>query len=96
MSLQKYLEKVSDVLLFPSHSDYLDEKYFTNGMIEEYVFVDLQKIKLGVSSVQPRHFNFLVGIKADLIELIYGLHVTGVFNKATSDLKQIASYFEAV
>ena len=36
------------------------------------------------------------GSKVALIELLYALHTEGVFNNGTSDLKDIAEYFENV
>ncbi len=74
-----------------------DEKVtriLTNELIKVYVFEAMQKIKSGLDNKIPN--ISWTGSKTDLIELIYGLHASGVFNKATADLKQIASYFEAV
>lgn len=36
------------------------------------------------------------GSKISLIELVYALHASGVFNKSASDIKMIATYFEKV
>lgn len=36
------------------------------------------------------------GSKTSLIELVYALQASGVFNKSSSDIKMIASYFEKV
>jgi hypothetical protein len=36
------------------------------------------------------------GSKVALIELLYALHTEGVFNNGTSDLKEVAQYFESV
>ncbi|WP_276374296.1 RteC domain-containing protein [Chryseolinea sp. H1M3-3] len=81
---------------FSAHYDEKVARILTNELVKEYVFGAIQKIKAGApgdSSMTPISWT---GSKTDLIELIYGLHATGVFNKAASDLKQIASYFETV
>lgn len=36
------------------------------------------------------------GSKVALIELLYALHTEGVFNNGTSDLKDVAEYFESI
>lgn len=36
------------------------------------------------------------GSKVALVELLYALHTEGVFNNGTSDLKDIAEYFENI
>lgn len=121
-SLENFMLKHKEFYHYTlSHSNHLDEKYFTrmnaskgrienderfathydekvariltNELVKEYVLGAIQKIKSGAS---PSTIISWTGSKTDLIELIYGLHATGVFNKATSDLKQIASYFETV
>lgn len=50
-----------------------------------------------ITSPQPE-INILqwTGPKISLIELIYALHASGVFNKSVTDVKMIATYFEKV
>lgn len=44
----------------------------------------------------PKIKQTWTGSKVALIELLYALHTEGVFNNGTSDLKDIAEYFENV
>ena len=81
---------------FSTHYDEKVARILTNEMVKDYILVAIQKIKSRASGDSPTIPISWTGSKTDLIELIYGLHATGVFNKATSDLKQIASYFETV
>ena len=48
------------------------------------------------SQVNPKVKQTWTGSKVALIELLYALHTEGVFNNGTSDLKDIAEYFENV
>jgi len=48
------------------------------------------------SQVNPKVKQTWTGSKAALIELLYALHTEGVFNNGTSDLKDVAEYFENV
>lgn len=70
-------------------------RILANQLVKEYVVDTIKKIKPGAFGNAATPISW-TGSKTDLIELIYGLHATGVFNKASSDLKQIASYFETV
>lgn len=71
-------------------------KILTNELLKDYLTKAIKKNKQGKAfeeDVPPLRWT---GSKTDLIELIYGLHASGVFNKSSSDLKQIATYFESV
>ena len=81
---------------FSTHYDEKVARILTNELVKEYVLAAVRKIKSGASGDSSTTPISWTGSKTDLIELIYGLHATGVFNRASSDLKQIASYFEAV
>ncbi|GAA4770481.1 MULTISPECIES: RteC domain-containing protein [Flavobacterium] len=48
------------------------------------------------SQVNPKVKQNWTGAKVALIELLYALHTEGVFNNGTSDLKDIAEYFESI
>lgn len=48
------------------------------------------------SQVNPKVKQNWTGSKVALIELLYALHTEGVFNNGTSDLKDIAAYFENI
>jgi hypothetical protein len=72
-------------------------RILANELIKSYIFNALERIK----SPLPGNLNSSTsltwtGSKTDLIELVYALQASGVFNKSTADVKQIASYFENV
>ena len=48
------------------------------------------------SQVNPKVKQTWTGSKVALIEILYALHTEGVFNNGTSDLKDVAEYFENV
>lgn len=48
------------------------------------------------SQVNPKLKQNWTGSKVALIELLYALHTEGVFNNGTSDLKDVAEYFENI
>lgn len=48
------------------------------------------------SQVNPKIKQNWTGSKVALIELLYALHTEGVFNNGSSDLKDIAEYFENI
>jgi hypothetical protein len=48
------------------------------------------------SQVNPKVKQIWTGSKVALIELLYALHTEGVFNNGSSDLKDIAEYFENI
>jgi hypothetical protein len=71
-------------------------RILANELIKNYIFNALEKIK----SALPGNLNSSssltwTGSKTDLIELVYALQASGVFNKSTADVKQIASHFES-
>lgn len=71
-------------------------RILSNELIKDYVLSAIQKIQLGFSIHSANPPVSWTASKTDLIELMYALHASGVFNKASSDLKQIAKYFETV
>ncbi len=48
------------------------------------------------SQINPKVKQTWTGSKVALIELLYALHTEGVFNNGSSDLKDIAEYFENI
>lgn len=48
------------------------------------------------SQINPKIKQNWTGSKVALIELLYALHTEGVFNNGSSDLKDIAEYFENI
>ncbi len=62
-------------------------------LIQEYLLKSVQKLQRQES---PNSTLSWTGSKTDLVELVYALHVSGVFNKSSADVKQIATHFENV
>lgn len=71
-------------------------KILANELLKEYLTGAIKKHRLGSTNENDARALIWTGSKTDLIELIYGLHASGVFNKASADLKQIATCFEKV
>jgi hypothetical protein len=81
---------------FSTRCDGTLAKILANEHLKDYLTKAIKKIKQGKASEDDTPPLTWTGSKTDLIELIYGLHASGVFNKSSSDLKQIATYFESV
>jgi hypothetical protein len=85
---------------FTTSHDYKVAKIIAHDLIQVYLeneLANLYKITAPEKS-QHNHNSVLTwtGSKVALIELLYALHTEGVFNNGTSDLKNIAEYFEKV
>jgi len=68
-------------------------KILCNQWIKEYLLKTAQKLHSDESSNSVLTWT---ASKTDLVELVYALHVLGVFNKGSADVKQIATHFENV
>lgn len=64
-----------------------------NERIKNYLLSAIQRIE-SPSSLPINASLTWTGSKTDLIELIYALQASGVFNQSSADVKQIATYFE--
>ena len=78
--------KVAKIMAHDLIQVYLEDKLL---LIENKEPIEKSKVNLKVKQ------NW-TGSKVALIELLYALHTEGVFNNGTSDLKEIAEYFENV
>lgn len=78
--------KVAKIMAHDLIQVYLEDKPL---LIENKEPIEKSKVNLKVKQ------NW-TGSKVALIELLYALHTEGVFNNGTSDLKEIAEYFENV
>jgi hypothetical protein len=101
---EKFFLRVNDIKKsfiqddrFSTAYDIKLSKILTNELLKDYIFNALQKIK-STESENLSGINSLkwTGSKTDLVELIYALHASEVFNKSASDVKHIASYFESI
>jgi hypothetical protein len=72
-------------------------KILSNELIKDYIFDAIQKMKSHhARTLESSNGLNWTGSKTDLIELVYALQASGVFNKSSADVKQIATYFENV
>ncbi|WP_298137064.1 RteC domain-containing protein [Flavobacterium sp.] len=85
---------------FSTSHDFKVAKILAHDLIQVYLEDKLlimeNKDPKEKSQVQPKVKQTWTGSKVALIELLYALHTEGVFNNGTSDLKDIAEYFENV
>jgi hypothetical protein len=67
-------------------------------MLTEYCNAELSELKCEVHPISKNGANYTMlrwtAPKVALIELIYALHASGVYNNGNTDLKRIASAFE--
>ena len=83
---------------FSTSHDFKVAKIMAHDLIQVYLEDKLliieNKEPREKSQVNPKLKQNWTGSKVALIELLYALHTEGVFNNGTSDLKDIAEYFE--
>ena len=85
---------------FSTSHDFKVAKIMANDLIQVY----LEDMLLMIENKEPREKSQVnhklkqnwTGSKVALTELLYTLHTEGVFNNGTSDLKDIAEYFENI
>jgi hypothetical protein len=70
-------------------------KLLCNRMVREYLINAIQKIEKPTSIPSNSNLTW-TGAKTDLVELIYALQASEVFNKGSAGVKQIASQFESM
>ena len=84
---------------FSTSHDFLVARILANEMLYKYInncLTNLDKWKVEPSDVKSAARQKWTGSKVALVELIYALHSEGIFNEGSSDLKDIAVYFEQV
>ncbi|RAW01962.1 RteC domain-containing protein [Pseudochryseolinea flava] len=62
-------------------------------LMKEHLTKAIEKLTMPVDEYSPLQWT---GPKISLIELMYALQVSGVFNKSVTDVKMIATYFEKI
>jgi hypothetical protein len=85
---------------FSTSHDFKVAKIMAHDLIQVY----LEDKLLMIENKEPKEKSQVnhkikqnwTGSKVALIELLYALHTEGVFNNGTSDLKDIAEYFENI
>lgn len=85
---------------FSTSNDFKVAKIMAHDLIQVYLEDKLLMMEnrepREKSQVNPKVKQNWTGSKVALIELLYALHTEGVFNNGTSDLKDIAEYFENI
>jgi hypothetical protein len=86
---------------FSTSHDFKVAKILANELLRNNLnssLMELEQNKYAISKVQegPRKKLLWTAPKAALIELLYGLHSTGVFNDSNADIGQIARYLQSV
>ncbi|WP_026713536.1 RteC domain-containing protein [Flavobacterium daejeonense] len=85
---------------FSTSHDFKVAKIMAHDLIQVYLEDKLlimeNKEPKEKSQVNPKVKQNWTSSKVALIELLYALHTEGVFNNGTSDLKDIAEYFESI
>jgi hypothetical protein len=85
---------------FSTSHDFKVAKIMAHDLIQVYLEDKLlmmeNKEPKEKSQVNPKLKQNWTSSKVALIELLYALHTEGVFNNGTSDLKDIAEYFENI
>lgn len=86
--------------LFCTNCDYKVANILANDMLESYLMLELDKLENKdneyAAPAFPKEKLTWTGSKADLIELIYALMETKVFNHGKASLKEVVCYFENV
>ncbi len=86
---------------FSTSHDYKVSKILANELLEEYLKKELNTIHnnsntsfkpMAIPKVKIRWTES----KASLVELIYAMHTANCLNDGSSDIKEIASYFEII
>jgi len=82
---------------FSTSHDYKVAKILANENLKIYIENEIlkleQKEETNVANTNTKTQKW-TGSKVGLIELIYALHTEGVFNHGTSELKEVATFFE--
>lgn len=86
---------------FSTSHDFKVSKILANDLIQVYLedkilSIDRKDNSSNKTQTLPKIKLSWSDNKTDLIELIYALYYQGVFDNGKSDLKEIATYFEAV
>ena len=82
---------------FSTSHDYNVAKIIANEKIQSYIENEISKLEQKektISNNTNTKTQKWTGSKVGLIELIYALHTEGVFNNGTSELKEVATFFE--
>ncbi len=83
---------------FSTTHDFKISTILAHDLLQVYLENELNKIDFQSSVKEsdfiPKNMLHWTGSKVSLIELMYALHQSGVFNNGQADIKTIAAYFE--
>ena len=86
--------------LFSTSHDYKVAKIIANDLLQIYLEDAISSLERKENSMETQEFPKIkltwTEQKTALIELLYALHTRAVFDNGKADIKDIASYFEAV
>ena len=80
---------------FSTSHDYKVAKVIANDLIQVYIEDQLDNTSKTEKSVSLHKLKW-TGSKTALTELIYALYSQGVFDNGSSDIREIAKYFESI
>lgn len=84
---------------FTTSHDFKVAQIMANDLIQIFIESEISKLEkrsvTALTQANSRHPQKWTGSKVALIELIYALHAEGVFNNGSSDLKEVAGFFES-
>ena len=106
LSKSDYMDETYFTRNGPHNTAVIDDRFSTpheirlsklhcNRMVREYLMNAIQKIEKP-TSIPTNSTLTWTGAKTDLVELIYALQASEVFNKGSAGVKQIASQFESM
>lgn len=85
---------------FSTSHDFKISTILANDLLQVYLENEITKLAFRTSTRNtefiPRNIIHWTGSKVSLIELMYALNHSGVFNHGQADIKAIATYFEKV
>lgn len=93
------LEDFEEDELYSTSHDYKLSKIIANEKYQDYLNLELQKIMN--HDEEPQEIGIELPLtwtanKTDLVELIYALVASGVFNNGNSEIKSVVSFFQTV
>ena len=80
---------------FTSSHDYKVAQILAYQQINNYIDYEIMRLNPDAKAAPERPLKW-TGSKVGIVELIYALHIEGVINNGTSDLKDIMRYFSKI
>jgi len=93
------LEDFEEDELYSTSHDYKLAKIIANEKYQEYLNIELQKSDVDETTPTDTSNELQLiwtASKTDLVELIYALVASGVFNNGTTEIKSIVNFFQTI